>query len=71
MGKALGPTGELFRRRDEWMKHPMLSNQFRHATPGLGIAVVVFGIYVAGEIAYNKIYAPSHTSPRSHQRFFI
>ncbi|KAJ0644941.1 putative NADH dehydrogenase [ubiquinone] 1 beta subcomplex subunit 3 [Helianthus annuus] len=66
MGKALGPTDEFFRRRDELRKHPMLTNQFRHASPGLGIAIVAFGIYVAGEIAYNKIYAPSHTSPRSH-----
>ncbi|KAJ0743248.1 putative NADH dehydrogenase [ubiquinone] 1 beta subcomplex subunit 3 [Helianthus annuus] len=66
MGKVLGPTGEFFWRRDEWRKHPMLTNQFRHATPGLGIAVVAFGIYVAGEIAYSKIYAHSHTSPRSH-----
>ncbi|CAI9304521.1 unnamed protein product [Lactuca saligna] len=27
MGKTLGPTGEFFRRRDEWRKHPMLTNQ--------------------------------------------
>ncbi|XP_024959955.1 NADH dehydrogenase [ubiquinone] 1 beta subcomplex subunit 3-B-like [Cynara cardunculus var. scolymus] len=64
--KALGPTGEFFRRRDEWRKHPMLTNQFRHATPGLGIALVAFGIYLVGETAYNKIYAPSHShSPSS------
>lgn len=37
----------------------MLTNQFRHATPGLGIALVAFGIYLAGETAYNKIYAPA------------
>ncbi|MFS7948110.1 putative NADH dehydrogenase [ubiquinone] 1 beta subcomplex subunit 3 [Helianthus anomalus] len=66
MGKALEPTDEFFRRRDEWRKHSMLTNQFRHATPGLRIVVVAFGIYAAREIAYNKIYAPSHTSPRSH-----
>ncbi|KAI3707770.1 hypothetical protein L2E82_36577 [Cichorium intybus] len=65
MGKALGPTGEFFRRRDEWRKHPMLTNQFRHAAPGLGIALVAFGIYLVGETAYNKIYAPSHS--QSHQ----
>ncbi|KAK3031324.1 hypothetical protein RJ639_035230 [Escallonia herrerae] len=46
MGKPLGPTGEFFRRRDEWRKHPMLTNQFRHATPGLGIALVAFGVYL-------------------------
>uniref|UniRef100_M4EDG9 Uncharacterized protein n=1 Tax=Brassica campestris TaxID=3711 RepID=M4EDG9_BRACM len=31
MAKPLGTTGEFFRRRDEWRKHPMLSNQMRHA----------------------------------------
>ncbi|KAM0046721.1 putative NADH dehydrogenase [ubiquinone] 1 beta subcomplex subunit 3 [Helianthus debilis subsp. tardiflorus] len=68
MGKPLGPTGEFFRRRDEWRKHPMLTNQFRQATPGLGIALVAFGIYVVGEMAYNKIYAPppSHSSSHPH-----
>ncbi|KAD4179616.1 hypothetical protein E3N88_28245 [Mikania micrantha] len=50
MAKPLGPTGEFFRRRDEWRKHPMLTNQFRHATPGLGIALVAFGIYLVGDV---------------------
>lgn len=40
----------------------MLGNQFRHATPGLGIAIVAFGFYLVGEAAYNKFYAPSATS---------
>ncbi|XP_022771373.1 NADH dehydrogenase [ubiquinone] 1 beta subcomplex subunit 3-B-like [Durio zibethinus] len=65
MGKRLGPTGEFFKRRDEWRKHPMLSNQLRHAAPGLGIALVAFGIYLVGEQVYNKIYAPS---PSHHQQ---
>uniref|UniRef100_UPI001CB8AAF3 NADH dehydrogenase [ubiquinone] 1 beta subcomplex subunit 3-A n=1 Tax=Erigeron canadensis TaxID=72917 RepID=UPI001CB8AAF3 len=60
--KELGPTGEFFKRRDAWRRHPMLNHQFRHATPGLGIALVAFGIYVVGEMAYDKIYA----SPASH-----
>ncbi|KAH0766851.1 hypothetical protein KY285_002722 [Solanum tuberosum] len=62
MGKPLGTTGEFFRRRDEWRKHPMLSNQFRHAFPGLGIAVVAFSIYCVGEFAYNKMSTPSHST---------
>ncbi|XP_058188507.1 NADH dehydrogenase [ubiquinone] 1 beta subcomplex subunit 3-B-like [Rhododendron vialii] len=72
MAKPLGPTGEFFKRRDEWRKHPMVTNQLRHATPGLGIAIVAFGIYLVGEAAYNKIYAPSRShshsasSPSSH-----
>lgn len=46
----------------------MLTNQFRHATPGLGIALVAFGVYLVGEQVYNKIYAPSsdHSSSHSH-----
>ncbi|KDP32435.1 hypothetical protein JCGZ_13360 [Jatropha curcas] len=69
MGKPLGTTGEFFKRRDEWRKHPMLTNQFRHATPGLGIAIVAFGIYLVGEQVYNKLYALSpthHASSSSH-----
>ncbi|KAI8531970.1 hypothetical protein RHMOL_Rhmol11G0176700 [Rhododendron molle] len=72
MAKPLGPTGEFFKRRDEWRKHPMVTNQLRHATPGLGIAIVAFGIYLVGEAAYNKMYASSHShshsasSPSSH-----
>ncbi|XP_043718692.1 NADH dehydrogenase [ubiquinone] 1 beta subcomplex subunit 3-B-like [Telopea speciosissima] len=68
MAKPLGPTGEFFRRRDEWRKHPMLTKQLRHATPGLGIAIVAFSVYVIGEAAYNKLYAPhpSQSSSSSH-----
>lgn len=74
--KTLGSTGEFFRRRDQWRKHPMLSNQFRHATPGLGIALVAFGIYLVGEQVYNRVYAPSssashHTSSASHWEVHI
>ncbi|KAH1116024.1 hypothetical protein GLYMA_17G002300v4 [Glycine max] len=59
MGSGSGKhTGEFFRRRDAWRKHPMLTNQLRHATPGLGIAVVAFGIYLVGEQVYNRLYAP-------------
>ncbi|XP_009341229.2 NADH dehydrogenase [ubiquinone] 1 beta subcomplex subunit 3-B [Pyrus x bretschneideri] len=63
--KALGTTGEFFRRRDEWRKHPMLSNQLRHATPGLGIALVAFGVYLVGEQVYDRLIAPSHSSSSS------
>lgn len=33
----------------------MVGNQLRHATPGLGIAIVAFGIYLVGEAAYNRL----------------
>ncbi|OAY63852.1 NADH dehydrogenase [ubiquinone] 1 beta subcomplex subunit 3-B-like [Ananas comosus] len=68
-GKPLGATGEFFRRRDEWRKHPMLTNNLRHATPGLGIALVAFGIYLLGEAAYNRFNRPdphSHSSESHH-----
>ncbi|XP_004499359.1 NADH dehydrogenase [ubiquinone] 1 beta subcomplex subunit 3-B [Cicer arietinum] len=52
-------TAEFFKRRDEWRKHPMLGNQIRQATPGLGIALVAFGVYLVAEQVYNKINAPS------------
>jgi len=53
-------TAEFFRRRDAWRKHPMLINQFRHATPGLGIGIVAFGIYLVGEQVYDRLNADSH-----------
>jgi hypothetical protein len=58
-GTGLNATGEFFRRRDDWRRHPMVGNQLRHATPGLGIAIVAFGIYLVGEAAYNRIYRPA------------
>ncbi|CAH8266532.1 unnamed protein product [Arabidopsis lyrata] len=66
MAKPLGSTGEFFRRRDEWRKHPMLSNQMRHALPGLGIGVASFCVFLVGEQIYSKLMAPS--SQPSHQK---
>ncbi|CAO2818005.1 unnamed protein product [Amaranthus hypochondriacus] len=59
MAKPLGSTGEFFRRRDAWRKHPMLTNQFRHAVPGLGLGVAAFCVYLVGETVYNKLYPSS------------
>ncbi|KAL4655145.1 hypothetical protein ACB092_01G430200 [Castanea dentata] len=56
--KPLGPTGEFFKRRDEWRKH---------ATPGLGIALVAFGVYLVGEQVYKRILAPSPSHHNHHQ----
>ncbi|KAL0797801.1 hypothetical protein Bca101_052975 [Brassica carinata] len=67
MAKPLGTTGEFFRRRDEWRKHPMLSNQMRHALPGLGIGVAAFCVYLVGEQIYNKALAPSKSSSHHNQ----
>ncbi|KAL9247369.1 hypothetical protein vseg_020810 [Gypsophila vaccaria] len=63
MGKKLGTTGEFFRRRDAWRSHPMLSNQFRHAFPGLGLGVAAFCVYLVAETAYNTL---SSKPPSSH-----
>ncbi|RCV21229.1 hypothetical protein SETIT_4G122100v2 [Setaria italica] len=58
-GERTRRQGEFFRRRYEWMRRPIVGNQLRHATPGLGIAIVAFGIYLIGEAAYNRVYRPS------------
>lgn len=84
MGSGAGKhTAEFFRRRDAWRKHPMLSNQFRHATPGLGIALVAFGVYLVAEQVYDRINSPSSShhvctfhfllgfSILSHRFFFL
>ncbi|KAG2259750.1 hypothetical protein Bca52824_079044 [Brassica carinata] len=60
MAKPLGTTGEFFRRRDQWRKHPMLSNQMRHALPGLGIGI--------GEQIYSKALAPSKSSHHNQKQ---
>ncbi|KAF3496105.1 hypothetical protein DY000_02054915 [Brassica cretica] len=54
MAKPLGTTGEFFRRRDEWRKHPMLSNQMRHALPGLAIGVAAFCVYLVGQNIHER-----------------
>ncbi|KAK9217129.1 hypothetical protein WN943_005754 [Citrus x changshan-huyou] len=61
--------GEFFRRRDGWRKHPLLTSNLRQATPGLGIALVAFGIYLVGEQVYNRVIAPSpsHSHHTHHQ----
>ncbi|XP_074294403.1 NADH dehydrogenase [ubiquinone] 1 beta subcomplex subunit 3-B-like [Silene latifolia] len=65
MAKQLGTTGEFFRRRDSWRKHPMLSNQFRHSVPGLGLGVGAFCVYLVAETVYNKFYSSPH-APSDH-----
>ncbi|KAL2939493.1 NADH dehydrogenase [ubiquinone] 1 beta subcomplex subunit 3-B [Bienertia sinuspersici] len=66
MAKPLGTTGEFFRRRDAWRKHPTLTNQFRHALPGFGIGVAAFCVYLVGETIYNNVNSSSSHSSSSH-----
>lgn len=58
-------------RHDPWWKaeqwryeHPVVATKhiWRHAFPGLGYAVVAFGIYCTGEAVYNHFNPPNHTS---------
>nr|ABK21539.1 unknown [Picea sitchensis]ABR16868.1 unknown [Picea sitchensis] len=63
MSGKLNNTGEFFRRRDEWRKHPMLTNNIRNATPGLGIALAVFGVYLFVDGMYSRFsQKPSKSS---------
>ncbi|KAK1300051.1 NADH dehydrogenase [ubiquinone] 1 beta subcomplex subunit 3-B [Acorus calamus] len=62
--QQLGHTGEFFRRRDEWRKHPLISNQLkpRIALPGFGTAVVAFTIYCVADFAYDRLYHPKSST---------
>ena len=56
----MGATGDFFRARDEFRKHPFISHNFRRATPGLGIALVAFGAYLFIDGMYEKLYKQPH-----------
>ncbi|KAH7353022.1 hypothetical protein KP509_19G075500 [Ceratopteris richardii] len=62
----MGHTGDFFRARDEYRRHPFISNNFRRAFPGLGIATVAFSIYLIGENIYERMSKPD--SAESHNR---
>jgi len=62
MSGKLNSTGEFFKRRDEWRKHPMLTNNIRNATPGLGIALVAFGVYLFVDGMYSRFSEKSSKS---------
>ncbi|XP_044482695.1 NADH dehydrogenase [ubiquinone] 1 beta subcomplex subunit 3-B-like, partial [Mangifera indica] len=64
----MGHTGEFFKRRDKWRKHPLLTSNLRQATPGLGIALVAFGIYLVGEQVYYRVIAPSPSHSQHHHK---
>ncbi|KAJ0028000.1 hypothetical protein Pint_36081 [Pistacia integerrima] len=64
----MGHTGEFFKRRDQWRRHPLLTSNLRQATPGLGIALVAFGIYLVGEQVYNRFIAPSPSHSEHHHQ---
>jgi hypothetical protein len=62
----MGATGDFFRARDEFRRHPFISNNFRRATPGLGIALTAFGVYLFAEGMYERLYKPKQQSAVGH-----
>ena len=36
-----------WRKFEAWRQHPMLTNNFRHSMPGLGVGLAAFAAYVA------------------------
>jgi hypothetical protein len=58
-------TGSFFAARDAYRKHPVISNNLRRATPGLGIALAAFGVYLFVEGMTSKL-ASSPAKKESH-----
>jgi len=58
-------TGSFFASRDAYRKHPLISNNLRRATPGLGIALAAFGVYLFVEGMTSKL-ASSPAKKESH-----
>lgn len=66
-------TGAFFKSRDEYRKHPILNGHLKRATPGLGIALGLFGVFLVVDgissrfskkdhhWGNKKINGPSHT----------
>ncbi|KAH9574792.1 hypothetical protein CY35_01G077800 [Sphagnum magellanicum] len=48
-------TGSFFVARDVYRKHPVISNNLRRPTLGLGIALVAFGVYLFVEGMTSKL----------------
>ncbi|KAH9536210.1 hypothetical protein CY35_17G096600 [Sphagnum magellanicum] len=48
-------TGSFFAAKDAYRKHPVINNNLRHPTPGLGIALAAFGVYLFVEGMTSKL----------------
>jgi hypothetical protein len=57
--------GSFFAARDAYRKHPLISNNLRRATPGLGIALAALGVYLFVEGMTSKL-ASSPAKKESH-----
>lgn len=51
-------TGAFFKSRDDYRKHPILNGHLKRATPGLGIALGLFGVYLIVDGISSKFSAP-------------
>ena len=51
-------TGSFFKSRDEYRKHPILNGHLKRATPGLGIALGLFGVYLIVDGISSRVSAP-------------
>ncbi|KAG0560235.1 hypothetical protein KC19_10G164800, partial [Ceratodon purpureus] len=51
-------TGSFFKSRDDYRKHPILNGHLKRATPGLGIALGLFGVYLVVDGISSKFSAP-------------
>ena len=56
----------VFSRQDAWRRHPFISRGYRHAFPGLGNAIVIFGVYCVGEQLYEQFFPQARVEPHRH-----
>jgi hypothetical protein len=47
--------GSFFAARDAYRKHPVISNNLRRPTPGLGITLAAFDVYLFVEGMTSKL----------------
>lgn len=51
-------TGDFFKSRDDYRKHPIISGNLKRATPGLGIALGLFGVYLVVDTIASRFSEP-------------
>ncbi len=45
-----------FRSQDKWRRHPMVSGLWKAPLTGLGTAIGIFSVYLAGEYIVDKVF---------------
>jgi hypothetical protein len=56
----------VFRGQDLWRRHPIFKWKVTDALPGLREGAAAFGVYVAAEWVYKKLYADLEDNHYSH-----